>query len=400
MQELMTDFPWRKVIIYVDDILVFSKKPGAIMAKLQEIYELKGVGIPEYYSGADLYVDTKGYQCIGAKTFIKTTCDKIEKKLEVVLKNYVAPLVAGDHPEVDESELLTPQDITKYQMLCGCAQWAVSLGRWDIQYATNTMARFATAPRLGHYQRMLRLFGYLKYHPKGRICIDVEVPDWKAFHFAEYDWTEKYPDAYEYLPDDAVPIKLTSDQVHLSAYVDSDQAHDLESRRSHTGYILCINRTPVKTYSKKQGTIETSTYGAELVAARVATEAIIDYRYCLRMLGVDVNQPSTLFIDNQSVVWNATLPSSTLKKKHHSVAYHKVRECVAGGIIRVTHIPSQDNIADILTKPLSPARYWDLLSDVLYGRTPKDNSHKGELRSEDIPRTIYIDSELDIIDVD
>ena len=53
----------------------------------------------------------------------------------------------GDHPEVDESDFLAPQEIPKYQMIVGCAQWAVTLGRFDIQYATNTMARFASEPR-------------------------------------------------------------------------------------------------------------------------------------------------------------------------------------------------------------------------------------------------------------
>ena len=77
---------------------------------------------------------------------------KIEKLLEVKLKNYGSPMEVGDHPELDESDLLYGKDISIYQMLLGCAQWAIRLGRFDIQYATNTLARYGTMPRLGHYR--------------------------------------------------------------------------------------------------------------------------------------------------------------------------------------------------------------------------------------------------------
>ena len=87
----------------------------------------------------------------------------------------------GDHPEVDDSDLLPPDDIAIYQMLIGSAQWAVTLGRVDIQYATNTLARFASQPREGHLKRALRLFGYLKHQPKAKIYFDAGDSDRYGF---------------------------------------------------------------------------------------------------------------------------------------------------------------------------------------------------------------------------
>ena len=81
---------------------------------------------------------------------------------------------------------------------------------------------------------------------------------------------------------------------------------------------------------------------------------VIELRYALRSLGVPINGPSYLFGDNQSVVTNTTLPSSTLKKKHNAIAYHKVRESIAAGLFGFCHISGNSNIADILTKPLGP----------------------------------------------
>jgi hypothetical protein len=99
--------------------------------------------------------------------------------------------------------------------------------------------------------------------------------------------------------------------------------------------LLFVNNTPVQWYLKRQKTVETSTYGAELMAARIATDMIIEMRYVLRMLGVRVDGPALMLGDNNSVVLNTSVPSSTLKNKHHACAYHQVCEAIAGGIMNV-----------------------------------------------------------------
>ena len=91
------------------------------------------------------------------------------------------------------------------------------------------------------------------------------------------------------------------------------------------------------------------------------------------MMGITIEGPSVLLVDNEAVVKNTTLPSSTLKKKHNAIAYHKVREAVAAGIVRVAHIRSICNFADILTKPLSPQDFYCLIRFMLYKREPQDN---------------------------
>jgi hypothetical protein len=86
---------------------------------------------------------------------------------------------------------------------------------------------------------------------------------------------------------------------------------------------------------------------------RLALEALLELRYMLRMLGVAFEQTSSVLSDNQAlIIINTQLPTSNLKKKHNSVAYHKYREAVAANIIRTGHIRGLCNIADILTKPL------------------------------------------------
>ena len=118
--------------------------------------------------------------------------------------------------------------------------------------------------------------------------------------------------------------------------------------------------------SKRQKTVETSTYGSELVAARIAVDLIIEMQHNLRSLGVPLDGPALLLGDNQSVVLNTTVPSSVLKKKHNAVAFHRIREAIAGGICRFVHIPSHENYADIATKSLGKADFHRLSRKVLF----------------------------------
>jgi hypothetical protein len=180
------------------------------------------------------------------------------------------------------------------------------------------------------------------------------------------DWKEFYPDAIEDIPEDR--LKESGKLCTLTCFVDADHAQDQLTRRSVTGIVLLLNNTPICWISKRQTTVESSTYGSELVATRMAVELIMSMRYCLRMLGVNLEKRSMLVDDNMAVVLNTTIPSSMLKKKHLACNYHKIRETIAAGIIDFGHIESGDNLADIATKPLGKMAYEKLLSMYLFRR--------------------------------
>ena len=222
--------------------------------------------------------------------------------------------------------------------------------------------------RKGHFDRCLRLFGYLQHNPKGRLKFDSSDPNLTGVIFEKHDWTDVYPDAAESLPPGAPKPLGARELKKITIFVDASHASCLTTRRTVTGILVITGKTPVKWYSKRQNTVGSSSYGSELVALRIAVEAALDIRYKLRMMGLRVENASTMLCDNQATVFNTQFPSTNLKKKHNAVAYHQCREAVAADFIRVGHIPGVNNISDILTKPKGPQVYYQFLSNLLFGR--------------------------------
>jgi len=154
--------------------------------------------------------------------------------------------------------------------------------------------------------------------------------------------------------------------VEITCFVDADHAGNLLTHRSQSGILIYVNKAPILWYSKRQNTVESSTFGSEFVAMQIATDLIVSLWYKLRMFGIPIIGPANVLCDNQGVVNNVTMPESTLTKKHNQICYHHVREAVAAGIIRVAKEDSATNLADILTKPLGLPQRRFLLERILY----------------------------------
>jgi hypothetical protein len=356
---------------YVDDILAFSKNPMVVINEIKKDYVLKGIGIPEYYLGGNVEALDENWNKDGiktglsARTYIENVIEKMELLFEKELRTYKTPMEESYHPEMDDTPLVSSRDSSKYRGMVGSCNWLITLGRFDINYATQALSRFSMAPREGHFKAMQRVLGYLKKFPKGRIIIDTNHRDWSSFPMDTSDnWKDFYPDAAEEMPPN-MPLPKGKG-VRITCYVDADHAHDQLTRRSVTGIIILVNNTPIKWLSKRQKTVESSTYGSEMVASRIATDMVIALRYNLRMLGVPVDGPSLMLGDNQSVIISTTMPSSALNQKHNAIAYHRVREAIAGGIIRFHHISTHDNLADIMTKPLPATIFYRLAKPLLF----------------------------------
>jgi hypothetical protein len=152
----------------------------------------------------------------------------------------------------------------------------------------------------------------------------------------------------------------------VSCYVDADHAGCRVTRHSHTGILILVNRAPILWLSKRQNTVEMSTFSSDFIALKTAVEMVEGLRYKLRMLGVPMEGATNVFCDNESIVKNSSRPESTLKKRHNAIAYHRCREAQAAGIIRIAFEPGETNLADLFTKLLAAPRLKQLCQMILW----------------------------------
>ena len=212
------------------------------------------------------------------------------------------------------------------------------------------MSSHLALPRQGQLEQLYHIFGYLKTHPKRKLFLDPQHPKLDERAFKVYDWCDFYRDAKEAIPVD-IPRPRGS-MVSTHCFVDSDHDGDKVPRRSQTGILIFVNRAPIIWYSKRQNTVETSTFGSEFIVMKTAVEQIEALRYKIRMFGSPIEGPTNVFYDNEAVFKNASMPDSTLRKKHTSICYHRCREAVASGTVRIAKEETLTNLADLFTKPL------------------------------------------------
>ena len=378
------------VLVYVDDLLVVSFNPMQTMDQLRSTFKFKegSIKTPDSFLGAQLSLNTnedRHYWVISSEKYIKAACDTIKNKMEQrhsrvpfnesdpsndfifpdrKKRRATTPFNSTYRPETDTTRELDDDDKTFYQEMIGILRWTVEIGRCDILLEVSMLSSHLALPRLGHIQAACHIFNYLLAHPNRSIHMDPRYPIIDENRFIVSDWEEFYRHSIEPVPD-CIPDPL-GEPVEIHCFVDSSHASDVTSRKSQTGILIFLNRAPIFWYSKKQNTVESSTFGSEFVAMKIAVEFIQALRLKLRWMGIPFYGPANVYCDNLSVVKSATQPEVTLNKKHNGIAYHKSREAVATGMIRVAHEPTDTNLSDLFTKVLVLAIRNGLIDKFMY----------------------------------
>ncbi len=361
----------------MDDLIFQGIHPIGFMDTLGQRFTLKPGSIkePDSYLGVDVKKfcirdsndPDKVRWAFESTSYVKKAISDLEKELEEadlrLLPNAKTPLASGYRPELDTSPELGRKQLNYYQGLIGVLRWICEIGRIDILMPVSLLSRYLVSTRQGHLEKVFHIFAYLKHHPQSTMVFDDTIPTFRGKRFVKCDWTEFYLDATE-----AIPGSMPSPRgkhVVMTCFEDADHAGCKETRRSHSGILIFVNRAPILWYSKRQNTVEASTYGSELLAMRLSIEMIKGLRYKLHMMSIPLTEECAVFCNNSAVVTN-TRPESTLKKKHAAINFHRVREAVAAGTIKVAKENTQTNLADVLTKLMPGPKMKELLEHILW----------------------------------
>jgi hypothetical protein len=368
---------YEMIFVYVDDLLILSDDGDAILKTIDSKFKLKpgSAGPPEIYLGANIepYTLPDGTMqwSMSARNYVKEAIKNVKSMLaqedRTLPKNkHSSALPSNYRPELDVSKELEPEMASRYQQLIGILRWMVEIGRVDILHEVSILSQYLALPRDGHLEKLYGIFAYLEQHENSRLVFDDADVELAPNTFRAVDWSDIYnmEEMKEELPPD-MP-KARGRAVTITCFVDANHAGNVVTRRSHSGVLIFVQNAPIIWYSKRQNTVEASTFGSEFVALRIAKELVEALRYKLRCFGVEIDGPARVLCDNDGVVKNSSVPESALSKKANAINYHSVREACAKGMIIIGKEDGMTNLADIFTKILVGERRRMILRSITY----------------------------------
>ncbi|PKU87871.1 Retrovirus-related Pol polyprotein from transposon TNT 1-94 [Dendrobium catenatum] len=309
------------LLIYVDDILVTGNDPSQIQQLLQHLhteFALKQLGQISLFLGIQVIRTNNGF-------FLSQAHYAQQLLQEVGLSNCKpapTPITPASKHQTDNTKPFP--DVTLYHRLAGSLQY-LSIPRPDIAFATNQVCQHMQSPTETDFQHIKRIFRYIK-------------------GTATYD----------------LPI-LTGD-TNLSTFTDANWASDHTDRKSISGFCTFMGPNLISWSVKKQVTVAKSSTEVEYRALSAATSDVLWIRRLAEELQLHQPSPTNIYCDNLSAIAIAKNPVFHARTKHIEIDFHFIRQQIANGSISIQHIPSQDQVADILTKPFSSSRFEFLCS--------------------------------------
>jgi len=230
---------------------------------------------------------------------------------------------------VPNTEIATKEDIRLFQGIIGSLLYIVLGTRPDIAYSTIKLARYASNPSKEHFTAIKKILRYLK----GTI-----------------DYS----------------ITYTKSNKYISGYYDSDYAGDIYTAKSTTGYIFYLGDGPISWKSKLQSIVAQSTTEAEYIAINTASREAIYIIALVKELGFYKQDKFPLYTDNNGALQLGYNPIFHERTKHIAVKYHYIRNLILEGIIDLIYIPTKNQKADGLTKPLDKIKYKEYLKHLSF----------------------------------
>jgi hypothetical protein len=145
---------------------------------------------------------------------------------------------------------------------------------------------------------------------------------------------------------------VTDVSLKLQGWSDSDTVGDLDDRKSTSGYVFMIGTSDISWTSKKQPIVTLSTNEAEFVAAASCACQCIWLRSILNHLRLDQSSSTMIYCDNSSSIKLSKNHILHGRCKPIDVRFHFLRDLTRDGVVELVHCRSQDQLADLMTKPL------------------------------------------------
>ena len=345
------------VALYVDDLIIACSNIQMCKNLEKEFgkqYHMKVLGEIKHILGMDVEIDpvTHVVHMSQAEYIKKSVKDYGKYGPNGALKLYSTPMDSrqpffkGQSPEAGSEEALRMQS-RPYRELIGTLLWIANGTRPDISYAVGTLAKYTNNPAELHWHALLRVLGYLAK------TVDYCI---------RYEGVENGKSGVEAIGYSRGILPQVSD---FKCYVDASFAADLDTRRSTTGYIFKIAGGPVSWQSRMQTSVALSNVESEYMAASAAAQEAIWLNRLLEEMGFKSKKPITLYEDNKAAILFSDHPGDHRRSKHIDTRKYFLRDAVTNGEIKLEYINTTEQLADGLTKALTPDHHLQSLRSLL-----------------------------------
>uniref|UniRef100_A0A1Y1LCN3 Endonuclease n=1 Tax=Photinus pyralis TaxID=7054 RepID=A0A1Y1LCN3_PHOPY len=304
------------ILLYVDDLLIFGtdqKEVSELKVILNRNFKIRDLGFISNYLGINVkqHIE-KGIVEISQEAYLR----EVLKRFQMYdCKPMSTPMEKNFKLEMSD-KIPNENLVRQCRKLIGCLVYAVCGTRPDLCASLSYLSRYQSCANDELYKALKRVLRYIK------ATIDLK-------------------------------LVYKCKDLGLLGYVDADWGGDCKDRKSTTGYFFKLCDCTVSWCSKKQPSVALSSTEAEYVALSMAvseacwlSNLIADFKCGLS------NKPIEIFEDNQSAIKIAKNSESHSRLKHVDIRYHFVKDKVAEGLIKLSYIKTEDQAADMFTKPL------------------------------------------------
>lgn len=305
------------ICIFVDDLSIHTSNEtarAAVLSTLTAVFRVRDLGPIKRYLGIEVEV-SEDFIFLHQRSYVESMVNRYGMTdCKPTPTPATSPAVNKQQcPTTDEEKLAVAE--LPYRALVGSLWYAANGTRPDVVYATNVVSQYGVNHGLPHWRAAKRVLRYLR----GTVGRGIK-----------------------YLRDSAVKV---------IAYADSDWAGDIDTRRSRTGFVVTIAGGAVVWQSKAQKSVALSSCEAELYALCECVKELLWLTQFLAAMGIKFDVP-ILWVDNQGAIALAENPVNHQRSKHIDIRWFFVRDVIDQGLIEIRYIQSEDNLADINTKPV------------------------------------------------
>ncbi|GJT83033.1 ribonuclease H-like domain-containing protein [Tanacetum coccineum] len=317
------------LLLYVDDIILTASSTAflqSIIATLHAEFSMTDLGPLNYFLGISVTRNTSGMFLSQQKY----ASELLERAGMLTCNPCRTPVDTDSKLSADGDPVSDP---TLYRSLAGALQY-LTFTRPDISYAVQQVCLYMHDPREPHFSALKRILRYIR----GTMPYGLQL--------------------------------FSSTTSSLVAYSDADWAGCPTTRRSTSGYCVFLGNNLLSWSSKRQVTLSRSSAEAEYRGVANAVAETCWLRNLLRELHTPLSTATLVYCDNVSAVYLSSNPVQHQRTKHIEIDIHFVRDLVAAGHIRVLHVPSRYQYADIFTKGLPTVLFDEFRSSLSVRSSP------------------------------